>query len=90
MSESVNTRGVPNCLELQPGAGSYEVNVYHCMVCGATINGTERAVQHDFCHLAPKCPGCASSRARPTLGTNYGRVDVCLVCGTVFSTGGGE
>lgn len=88
MSEEVATHGVPNSLVRKPGAGKIDVNVYQCMACGDIINGTERAVEHDACHLAPDCPSCGWPQARPTLGVGYERVDVCWACGMAFRTGG--
>jgi len=87
-SKSVDTRGVPDSLEYQPGAGSYDVNVYECVVCGDLVNGTEEAIKHDTCQLPRECPGCGSIHARPSLATNYDRVDVCRACGSPFHAGG--
>ena len=87
MSSLGETHGVPDSLEFKPKTGKYDVKVYECTVCGERVSGTENAVEHDACHRAPRCPGCGRRQARPSLGTDYGRVDDCT-CGVAFQAGG--
>lgn len=78
--------GVPDSLRFKEEPGSLQNAVYECVVCGETIIGTETAKRHDTCHRAPECPGCGRRAGRPSLGTDYGRVDECT-CGMDFRGG---
>jgi len=83
MSESVDTRGVPDSLEFLPGEGSRENQVYECLGCGDRVIGTGNAVRHTGCPVPGTCPVCNSPRGRVDVATTGGRVDVCE-CGTPF------
>lgn len=85
-SNTPTTRGVPDSLEFQPGAGGFGVTVYECVVCGERIRGTETAKTHDTCSVARECPRCERTNARPSLDSTYARVDVCQCCGLGYPT----
>jgi len=68
--------------------GANGTRVYRCTECGEPVRSTKGAKNHDQCHPAPECPGCGSQDARPSLSTDYGRVDDCWICGAAFPAGG--
>lgn len=81
---SSETHGVPESLEFKQGEGGFENSVYECVVCNTRITGTENAKTHDSCPIPEPCPACGRRRGRPSLGTDYSRVDTCRSCGVVF------